>query len=144
MLLALFDGYIHLFNGFIILSVFGNCNIVLYGVRRLKNIELIGDNIRLIRQKSGLSQEQLALLSNMNTSYIGQIERGEKNPTVRTLEKIAAALEISITDLFSSSDSPKTSDSRSQNQQFLAILTPEDIKRYMLRILKDEKNKPQL
>ncbi|WP_028549999.1 helix-turn-helix domain-containing protein [Paenibacillus sp. UNC451MF] len=110
----------------------------------MKNIELIGDNIRLIRQKSGLSQEQLALLSNMNTSYIGQIERGEKNPTVRTLEKIAAALEISITDLFSSSDSPKTSDSRSQNQQFLAILTPEDIKRYMLRILKDEKNKPQL
>jgi transcriptional regulator with XRE-family HTH domain len=75
----------------------------------------------------------------MNTSYIGQIERGEKNPTVRTLEKITAALEINITDLFASPDSPKISDSHSQNQQFLAILTPEDIKRYMLGILKDEK-----
>jgi len=125
------------------LSVFENCNIVLYGVRSLRNIELIGDNIRLIRQKSGLSQEQLALLSNMNTSYIGQIERGEKNPTVRTLEKIADALEISITDLFASPDSPKIGDSRSQNQQFLAILTPKDIKRYMLGILKDEKNNSQ-
>ncbi|AOZ92284.1 helix-turn-helix domain-containing protein [Paenibacillus crassostreae] len=106
----------------------------------MKNIEVIGENIRILRQKSGLSQEQLALLSNMNTSYIGQIERGEKNPTIRTLEKIAAALKINITDLFTLSSPSTKSDSPPQSQQYLAILTPEDIKRYMLGILKDESN----
>ncbi|CAM4344183.1 transcriptional regulator with XRE-family HTH domain [Paenibacillus endophyticus] len=106
----------------------------------MKNIEIIGENIRLVRQKRGLSQEQLALLAGMNTSYIGQIERGEKNPTVKTLEKIAKALDINITDLFSLQDSPRLGEQNSQNQQFLAILTPDDIKRYMLGILNDEKN----
>lgn len=92
----------------------------------------------MLRQKNGLSQEQLALLSNMNTSYIGQIERGEKNPTIRTLEKIAAALSIEFIELFALSSPITKGDSPSRTQQYLAILTPEDIKRYMLGILKDE------
>lgn len=107
-------------------------------MRNLKYIEIIGDNIRMLRQKNGLSQEQLALLSNMNTSYIGQIERGEKNPTIRTLEKIAAALSIEFIELFALSSPITKGDSPSRTQQYLAILTPEDIKRYMLGILKDE------
>ncbi|MNW38757.1 anaerobic benzoate catabolism transcriptional regulator [compost metagenome] len=111
-------------------------------MRKLKNIEIIGENIRILRLKNGLSQEQLALLSNMNTSYIGQIERGEKNPTIRTLEKIANALKIDFIDLFVLSDPAAKSDNHPQSQQYLAILTPEDIKRYMLGILKDENNKP--
>lgn len=143
MLIALYRYYIHLFCGYIILRGISSCTIVLYGVRRLTIIEIIGENIRCFRQQKGLSQEQLALHSGMNTSYIGQIERGEKNPTVRTLEKIAIALDTTIIELFSSPDSLKNGDSRSQSQQFLAILTPEDIRRYMLGILKDETNKPR-
>lgn len=54
----------------------------------MSNIESIGENIRLVRIKRGLSQEQLALNAGVNTSYIGQIERGEKNPTIKTLEKL--------------------------------------------------------
>jgi transcriptional regulator with XRE-family HTH domain len=103
----------------------------------LTNIELIGNNIRILRQKSGLSQEQLALQSGMNTSYIGQIERGEKNPTVRTLEKIAATLEVAFIDLISSSDLQK-GEFRSHNQQYLAILTLQDIKKCIREILKED------
>lgn len=111
-------------------------------MRKLKNIEVIGGNIRILRLKNGLSQEQLALLSNMNTSYIGQIERGEKNPTIRTLEKIAIALKIDFTDLFALSNPAAKNDYHLQFQQYLAILTPEDIKRYMLGIIKDVNNNP--
>lgn len=52
----------------------------------------IGDNIRALRKASGLSQEQLALRADINASYMGQVERGEKNPTIDVLSKIASAL----------------------------------------------------
>ncbi|EAO9488579.1 tyrosine-type recombinase/integrase [Brevibacillus invocatus] len=51
----------------------------------MKNMEAIGESIRLHRLKNGMSQEQLALSAGVNTSYIGQIERGENNPTIRIL-----------------------------------------------------------
>jgi integrase len=51
-------------------------SIVLLGVKDMKSIESIGENIRLLRLQKGLSQEQLALSSGINTSYIGQLERG--------------------------------------------------------------------
>ncbi|MDR0232616.1 MAG: helix-turn-helix domain-containing protein [Dysgonamonadaceae bacterium] len=54
----------------------------------MNNIEFIGGSIRILRTGKGPSQEQLALNAGVNTSYIGQIERGEKNPTIKTLEKI--------------------------------------------------------
>lgn len=44
----------------------------------MSSIESIGENIRVLRLKNGFSQEQLALNAGVNTSYIGQIERGEK------------------------------------------------------------------
>lgn len=62
--------------------------------------KLIGDRIRNIRNQCGLSQEQLALKANINKSYMGQIERGEENPTIGTLEKIACVLEVPFQELF--------------------------------------------
>ncbi|MEK3759598.1 helix-turn-helix transcriptional regulator [Paenibacillus sp. FSL P4-0338] len=50
----------------------------------MNNIEFIGENIRILRLKNGFSQEQLALSAGVNTSYIGQFERGEKNPTIQS------------------------------------------------------------
>ncbi|WP_237712758.1 helix-turn-helix domain-containing protein [Paenibacillus elgii] len=47
------------------------------------------------------TQEQLAELSNMTASYIGQLERGEKDVRISTLEKIARALDMSVNELFS-------------------------------------------
>ena len=60
----------------------------------------IGSRIKSQRKKNNLSQEKLALLSGLNTSYIGQIERGDKNPSFEIVYKIAKALNINISSLF--------------------------------------------
>lgn len=67
--------------------------------------KIIGERIRLIRREKGISQEELAHLSALSDTYIGQIERGEKNITVDSLSKIAASLEISLEELFRFSES---------------------------------------
>lgn len=60
----------------------------------------IGSRIKAQRKKNNLSQEKLAELSGLNTSYIGQIERGDKNPSIETIYKIAKSLKIDISTLF--------------------------------------------
>lgn len=60
----------------------------------------LGMKIRVERQKQKLSQEKLAELSNLNRNFIGMIERGESNITVKNLENIANALKLNIKDLF--------------------------------------------
>ncbi len=60
----------------------------------------IGSRIKALRKKNNLSQEKLAELSDLNTSYIGQIERGEKNPSIETVYSISKALNIDISSLF--------------------------------------------
>jgi transcriptional regulator with XRE-family HTH domain len=60
----------------------------------------IGKNIRGERKKRGLSQEKLAELADVHRTYIGMVERAEKNITLVSLEKIARALNVSITELF--------------------------------------------
>ena len=58
-----------------------------------------GDRVREIRTQKGLSQEQLAHLADVHRTYIGMIERAEKNITLINIEKIANALQINIKDL---------------------------------------------
>lgn len=60
----------------------------------------IGQRIRNYRTKQGLSQEKLAELSGCHPTYIGQLERGEKNATIESIEKIAVALNVSLSRLF--------------------------------------------
>ncbi len=62
--------------------------------------KLIGQRIRNYRIKLGLSQEKLAELCGCHPTYIGQIERAEKNPTVESIEKIAYALHVPMSKLF--------------------------------------------
>lgn len=59
----------------------------------------IGNNIKNLRKNMGLSQEQLAELANVHRTYIGMIERAEKNITLVSLEKIANSLGVEIKDL---------------------------------------------
>ena len=61
----------------------------------------VGLNIRRAREDKGISQERLALLADLHRSYVGQMERGEKNIGLRNLEKIAKALDIITKDYFS-------------------------------------------
>ena len=60
----------------------------------------LGLKIRIERQKQKISQEKLAELSNLNRNFIGMIERGETNVTVKNLENIANALGLPIQELF--------------------------------------------
>ena len=62
--------------------------------------KILGQRIRNYRTEKGLSQEKLAELSGCHPSYIGQIERGEKNATIESIEKISAALNVSLSTLF--------------------------------------------
>ncbi len=75
--------------------------------------KLIGQRIRNYRQQQELSQEKLAEMSGCHPTYIGQIERGEKNTTIESIEKITSALNISLSELFEKIDC--NTDSRKNN-----------------------------
>jgi transcriptional regulator with XRE-family HTH domain len=62
--------------------------------------KIIGQRIRSYRTVKGLSQEKLAELSGCHPTYIGQLERGEKNATLESIEKISLALNVSLSQLF--------------------------------------------
>ena len=62
-------------------------------------MQATADRIRHLRKQKDISQEELALRAGINTVYYGQIERGQKCPTVDTLYKIAVGLEIPLPDL---------------------------------------------
>lgn len=63
-------------------------------------VKVLGQRIRNYRIAKGLSQEKLAELSGCHPTYIGQIERGEKNATIESIEKISSALNIPLSKLF--------------------------------------------
>lgn len=63
-------------------------------------IEIFGQNVQKYRKAIGLSQEQLADKAGLHRTYIGMIERAEKNVTLRNIQKLANALEVPIENLF--------------------------------------------
>ena len=60
----------------------------------------LGERLRAYRTQRGWSQEELAERADLHTTYIGQLERGEKNATIESISKVAAALNISLSKLF--------------------------------------------
>lgn len=58
-----------------------------------------GRRVRAVREKQGLSQERLGELAGMHRTYIGMIERGEKNITITNVAKLAKALNVRVRDL---------------------------------------------
>lgn len=61
----------------------------------------IAKNIARIRKEKGITQEALAYQAGLNRAYIGYIERGERKPTIETVEKIARVLRIQTKELLS-------------------------------------------
>ncbi len=68
-------------------------------MNKTKILVVFGNNVRESRRKTGLSQEELAFKANLHRTYIGMIERAEKNITLTNVEKVARALNVSICDL---------------------------------------------
>lgn len=63
-------------------------------------INLVGMNIKEIRKQKNMTQEELAEKCGLQTSYLAGVERGDRNITLQTLEKIVAGLEINSKELF--------------------------------------------
>ncbi|NUO09809.1 MAG: helix-turn-helix transcriptional regulator [Candidatus Brocadia sp.] len=61
--------------------------------------QILSNNIRAFRKIRGLSQEALAEMCSLHRTYIGAVEREERNVTLSTLELIAEALGVSVPDL---------------------------------------------
>jgi len=58
--------------------------------------EILGQRIRFYRKQKKISQEKLSEMSDLHPTYIGQIERGEKNPSIESIYKISQALKIPL------------------------------------------------
>jgi len=71
----------------------------------MKTIEKqFGEKVRKLRLARNLSQEQLAFKASVHRTYLGSIERGERNPSLKNIAAIAKALNITLSQLFSLDD----------------------------------------
>ena len=100
--------------------------------------KVIGQRIRNYRTTAGLSQEKLAELSGCHPTYIGQLERGEKNATIESIEKIASALNVSLSKLFEQLGGQDIGGRNSPLEcyEFLSAKTPEE-QEQLFKILRE-------
>src|SRR5579872_2445926 len=68
----------------------------------------VGKRVRQLREQKGLSQEALAAICNLHRTYIGLIERGERNLSVSTVEVVAQGLGVPASELFIGLETPLT------------------------------------
>ena len=67
----------------------------------MKTIEKqLGERVKQLRLTRGLSQEKLAFKSGMHRTYLGGIERGERNPSLKNVAAVAKALDVTLSQLF--------------------------------------------
>ena len=67
--------------------------------RQHRSLVALGKTIREVRLSKGISQEKLALLAEVDRSYVGRVERGDNNVAVLTLARLAAALDLTVAKL---------------------------------------------
>ncbi|MCP4168608.1 MAG: helix-turn-helix transcriptional regulator [Chloroflexi bacterium] len=60
---------------------------------------IFANNLRAFRSKEGLSQEELADMSGLHRTYVGSVERGERNISIDNMERLAAALNLKLSEL---------------------------------------------
>ena len=85
--------------------------------------KMMGQRIRNYRIQLGLSQEKLAELAGCHPTYIGQLERGEKNATLESVEKIASSLKVSLSKLFENFGDENDTESNIPLQCYEFLLT---------------------
>ena len=94
----------------------------------------VGERIRYFRKLRGWSQEALALQADINPAFLGHLERGLKSPTVKTLEKIVAALDISLAELFADPERVTNTEEQLLNQihDLIKDLSEENLRRVIV------------
>ena len=118
----------------------------------MKRKNIIGENIRRLRQEIGLTQEELALKSGLSQGYINQLESGKRRYTQKSLEIIADALSVSIIEFFRNEDergelpmvAEKTERYKKKSpdkREFLALLKglPDHVVEHYLSLLRLER-----
>ena len=112
----------------------------------------MGNNIRTIRTRKGLTQESLALESGLSQGYINQLENGKRLYTQKSLEMIAESLSTPIADFFKAEDAKKESkvkvnperdhaDKKHYKKELLSLLNgmPDHIIKHYMTLVKLEK-----
>ena len=100
--------------------------------------QLLGKRVKSIRTQLGLSQEELAFRCGMHASHIGFLERGQRNPSLDTLERISLGLGVSLSELFDFENEPQV---QTQDEtinkiiSYASTLTPIE-KKHLLLITK--------
>lgn len=61
--------------------------------------QIVGRNVRKFRQQKGLTQEELAFAAKIDLTYVGDIERGRRNPSLLVMARIADALSVPLQNL---------------------------------------------
>lgn len=84
-----------------------------------------GERIRILRQNKHLTQEQLGELAGLNPNYVGQVERGQRTPSVNAIHALAEALGVDPGFLLMSPD--KSASSISNLMALIALATPEQV-----------------
>ena len=69
--------------------------------------KILGRNVRRLREALDASQEEIAFRAGLNRAYLSDVERGERNPTVRVAGRIAKALGVEPAELFRAIESSK-------------------------------------
>ena len=62
--------------------------------------KIFGERVRELRKRKGMSREELGHRANIHLTYIGSVERGEQNISLKNIHKIAQGLNISLSEMF--------------------------------------------
>lgn len=102
-------------------------------------MDSIGDNIKKLREQKGLSQKELAGLIGVNPAQYGRVENSKVEPTLKTLLKIASALEVSLDDIVKGKTDPlqemEVKDKSLADKIRLIDQLPEDEKATVLKVI---------
>jgi transcriptional regulator with XRE-family HTH domain len=98
----------------------------------------LGYRIKSLRGSNKMTQEELAELANLHNTYIGAIERGERNPSLKSIEQIASALNVPISDLFKFVDQDTNASIDYMKSEVFSLLKDKDKKtiNFLLGLIK--------
>ena len=95
----------------------------------------LGRKLRALRHSFGLTQEQLAEEADISLKHLGEIERGRGNPTLTTLEALAKALHVTVSDLTAHGDGLESESVISVQVRALVEKQEKSVQRKVLHVL---------